>query len=45
MVANNYADGVTFVSLAPVHDPALVMSAIARAFGLRSAAAIPASTN
>jgi predicted ATPase/DNA-binding XRE family transcriptional regulator len=33
---DKFADGVTFVSLAPVRDPALVLSTIVQALGLKS---------
>src|SRR3954469_13852488 len=35
--AHGFADGVTFVPLAPINDPALVPSAIAHALGVREA--------
>src|SRR5215212_5549669 len=35
--AHDFADGVTFVPLAPISDPALVPSAIAHALGVREA--------
>jgi non-specific serine/threonine protein kinase len=34
-LANSFRDGVWFVPLAPVHDPGLVLPAIAQALGLR----------
>ena len=37
-------DGVTFVNLAPIADPQLVASAIARALGIRESAALPLMT-
>jgi predicted ATPase len=37
----DFADGVFFVPLAPVSDPARVMAAIAQAFGLWEVAALP----
>ncbi len=40
-MVDEFADGVCFVSLAPVNDPALVMPAIAQAFGLRETADHP----
>jgi diguanylate cyclase (GGDEF)-like protein len=36
--ANDFADGARFVALAPIHDPAQVPSAIARALGVRQVA-------
>ncbi len=30
-----FGDGVAFVSLAPVHDPSLVLSTVARTLGVR----------
>jgi predicted ATPase/DNA-binding CsgD family transcriptional regulator len=39
--ADAFADGVAFVPLAAIHDPNLVVSAIARAFGVREAANDP----
>lgn len=36
-VAREFADGVAFVSLAPVRDPELVVAAIAQAAGIREA--------
>jgi predicted ATPase/DNA-binding CsgD family transcriptional regulator len=40
LVAEAFADGVTFVSLAPVRKPELVIPAIARALGIAQAAAV-----
>ncbi len=40
-VRADFADGVCFVPLAPVSDPARVMSAIAQALGLWEVAALP----
>ncbi len=34
MSAGNFADGVAFISLAPVRDPALLATTVARALGL-----------
>jgi predicted ATPase/class 3 adenylate cyclase len=36
-----FVDGIYFVSLAPIHDPMLVMPTIARAFGIRDAVGQP----
>ena len=36
-VGAEFADGVAFVSLAPVHDPGLVVPTVARALGVREA--------
>ena len=38
-VADRFAGGVVFVSLASLHDPAMVLSTIAAAFGLRDTTA------
>ena len=40
-VASDYPDGVYFVPLAPVRDPGLVLSSIARCLGLQESAARP----
>ena len=40
---DNFSDGVWFVSLAPITDPALVASAIAQALGLKESGARPHS--
>jgi predicted ATPase/transcriptional regulator with XRE-family HTH domain len=40
-VEDDFADGVCFVSLAPVRDPALVPATIASALGLREVGAAP----
>jgi predicted ATPase/DNA-binding NarL/FixJ family response regulator len=40
-VAENFADGVAFISLAPIVDPALVAPAIAAAVGLRDVGSEP----
>ena len=40
-LATQFADGVAFVALAPIRDPALVLSAIAQQLGLRDAGAQP----
>ena len=40
-VVPHFADGVVFVGLAPVADPAHVLPAIARAFGVREAGSRP----
>src|SRR5215212_1327719 len=37
MVAEDFPDGVTVVSLAPISDPSLVVSAIITALGVREA--------
>ena len=36
-MADDFPDGVTFVPLAPISDPALVLSAIITALGVREA--------
>ncbi|HSH77496.1 MAG TPA: tetratricopeptide repeat protein [Herpetosiphonaceae bacterium] len=40
-VRSEFADGICFVSLAPIGDPALVASAIAHALNLREVAGVP----
>jgi predicted ATPase/DNA-binding XRE family transcriptional regulator len=40
-VARNYPDGVIFVDLAPLHDPALVLPSVATALGIREAPGRP----
>ncbi len=40
-LVNEFADGVFFVSLAPISDPALVAAAIAQALGLRDVGQSP----
>ena len=40
-VADGFADGVAFVDLAPIADPALVLAAMARAVGVREAGERP----
>ena len=40
-VAGDFADGVAFASLAPLHDPDLVVSAIAQALGVQDAGSLP----
>jgi len=39
-----FADGVCFVALAPIRDPALVLPTIAHTLGLREAGAVPLAT-
>ena len=38
-LAGDFADGVAFIDLAPVHDPALLATVVARALGLTPASA------
>jgi predicted ATPase/DNA-binding CsgD family transcriptional regulator/tetratricopeptide (TPR) repeat protein len=40
-VSSDFADGICFVTLAPLNDPALVVSTLAQAFGLREQASQP----
>ena len=40
-MADDFADGVRFVPLAPVRDPALVLPTIAQALGVREAGDAP----
>ncbi len=40
-LAGDFADGVAFVTLAPVRDPSLVLLAIAQALGIRETASQP----
>ena len=40
-VAGEFPDGVAFVALAPIRDPALVLPTIANAFGLRDTGSRP----
>jgi predicted ATPase len=42
-VADEFADGVTFVPLAPIRDPGLVVSAVTQAVGIREAGDEPLS--
>jgi predicted ATPase/DNA-binding CsgD family transcriptional regulator len=42
-LVDNFSDGVWFISLAPITDPALVASAIAQALGLKESGARPLS--
>src|SRR4051794_32833250 len=40
-VSPHYADGICFVSLAPISDPTIVLPAIAQAFGVLDSGAAP----